>query len=84
MCPYIEKRSDCLSISGRCYIIHSDRGTQYASEIYQKAIPDYHINQSMNSVGGCCHDNAQCESIWARMKTELLYDCYDTEKMGEN
>ena len=39
------------------------------------------IQQSMNSAGGRCHDNARCESMWARMKTELLYDRYDTEKM---
>ena len=62
-------------------IIHSDRGTQYTSEVYRKAIRDYHIRQSMNSAGGRCHDNARCESMWARMKTELLYDRYDTEPM---
>ena len=27
------------------------------------------------------NDNARCESMWARMKSELLYDRYDTEKM---
>ena len=62
-------------------IIHSDRGTQYTSEAYRKAIKKYGINQSMNSGGGRCHDNARCESMWARMKSELLYDRYDTEKM---
>ena len=36
----------------------------------------------MNSNGGRCHDNARCESMWARMKTELLYDRYNTEKMS--
>ena len=35
----------------------------------------------MNSAGGRCHDNARCESMWARMKEELLYGRYDTEKM---
>ena len=34
----------------------------------------------MNSAGGRCHDNARCESMWARMKTELLYDRYDTKQ----
>ena len=29
--------------------------------------------QSMNSDGGRCHDNARCESMWARMKEELFY-----------
>ena len=38
----------------------------------------------MNSDGGRCHDNARCESMWAHMKTELLYDRYDTEKMTLN
>ena len=32
------------------------------------------ITQSMNSAGGRCHDNARCESIWARMKEELFYN----------
>ena len=27
----------------------------------------------MNSAGGRCHDNARCESMWARMKDELFY-----------
>ena len=62
-------------------IIHSDRGSQYTSQIYRDAICKYGIKQSMNSAGGRCHDNARCESIWARMKSELLYDRYDTEKM---
>ena len=62
-------------------IIHSDRGSQYTSEDYRKAIEKYGIRQSMNSAGGRCHDNARCESMWARMKEELLYGRYDTEKM---
>ena len=62
-------------------IVHSDRGTQYTSETYRKAINKYGITQSINSDGGRCHDNARCESMWARMKSEFLYDRYDTEKM---
>ena len=62
-------------------IVHSDRGTQYTSEIYRKAVTKYGICQSMNSAGGRCHDNARCESMWARMKSELLYNRYDTEQM---
>ena len=63
-------------------IIHSDRGSQYTSQLYQDAIHKYGIQQSMNSAGGRCHDNARCESMWGRMKSELLYDRYDTEKMS--
>lgn len=62
-------------------ILHSDRGTQYTSELYRKAISKYGILQSMNSAGGRCHDNARCESMWARFKEELLYGRYDTTRM---
>lgn len=36
----------------------------------------------MNSTGGRCHDDTQCESMWARMKEELLYASHDTERMA--
>lgn len=62
-------------------VIHSDRGTQYTSFEYRKAIKLYGINQSMNSAGGRCHDNARCESMWARLKEELFYGRYNPEKM---
>ena len=62
-------------------IVYSDRGSQYTSAAYRAAIQKYGIVQSMNSAGGRCHDNARCESMWARMKTELLYDRYDTSQM---
>ena len=62
-------------------VIHSDRGTQYTSQTYRRAIAKYGIIQSMNSAGGRCHDNARCESIWARMKEELLYGRCNTEEM---
>jgi hypothetical protein len=62
-------------------ILHWDRGSQYTSQLYREAIQNYGIRQSMNSAGGRCHDNARCESMWARMKSELLYGRYDTKKM---
>jgi transposase InsO family protein len=61
--------------------IHSDRGSQYTSREYRDALRKYGIVQSMNSAGGRGHDNARCESIWARFKEECLYDRYDTKKM---
>lgn len=54
-------------------ILHSDRGSQYTSEKYRLAIAESGLIQSMNSAGGRCHDNARCESFWARMKEELFY-----------
>jgi len=63
-------------------IVHSDRGSQYTSEEYRKTTSENEINQSMNSAGGRCHDNAKAESLWGRFKEELLYDRYNTEKMS--
>ncbi len=60
-------------------ILHSDRGSQYTSGAYRAAVEKNGIRQSMNSDGGRCHDNARCESMWARMKTELFYDRLDPE-----
>ena len=54
-------------------IIHSDRGSQYTSVKYRAAIAKNGLIQSMNSAGGRCHDNAKCESMWARMKEEMFY-----------
>ena len=58
-------------------IIHSDRGSQYTSAEYRTAIKRFEIIQSMNSAGGRCHDNARCESMWARLKEELFYSRND-------
>ena len=57
------------------------QGSQYTSQFYQDAIRKYDIQQSMNSAGGRWHDNARCESMWGRMKSELLYERYDIEEM---
>lgn len=54
-------------------ILHSDRGSQYTSEKYRNELKAVGFVQSMNSAGGRCHDNARCESMWARMKEELFY-----------
>ena len=62
-------------------IIHSDRGSQYTSSLYRAKLSRYRINQSMNSDGGRCHDNARCEAMWTRMKEELLYGRYNTKQM---
>ena len=61
-------------------IIHSDRGSQYTSAEYREKLQKYGIIQSMNSAGGRCHDNARCESMWARMKEELFYSRNDKPK----
>ena len=57
-------------------VLHSDRGSQYTSELYRCSLNEFNIRQSMNSAGGRCHDNSRCESIRGqvtRMKNELFY-----------
>lgn len=61
--------------------IHSGRGRQYTSRTYRTTTGKYRIIQNMNSADGHCHDNARCESMRARLKSELLYGRYNTEKM---
>ena len=62
-------------------IIHSDRGSQFTSGSFRAAVSRIGLIQSMNSAGGRCHDNAKCESLWARFKEELIYGRYRTEFM---
>lgn len=73
LCARTVKSACELHTGLRGAIIHSDRGKQYTSELYRETLSRYGIVQSMNSAGGRCHDNARCESMWARMKEELLY-----------
>jgi len=61
-------------------ISHSDRGSQYTSQDFRDRLDEFGITQSMNSAAGRCHDNAKCESMWARGKEEIMA-CYDIKKM---
>jgi transposase InsO family protein len=62
-------------------IVHSDRGSQYTSAEFRKTLAELGIVQSMNSAAGRCHDNAKCESMWARGKVEIEI-CYDLKNMS--
>lgn len=53
-------------------IVHSDRGSQYTSDSYQRLITLYGLICSM-SAKGCCYDNAACESFFATLKKEHVY-----------
>jgi transposase InsO family protein len=63
-------------------ILHSDRGSQYTSGEFRECIKGLGVQQSMNSAGGRCHDNAKCESMWARFKEALIYGKLDNAKMS--
>lgn len=53
-------------------IHHSDRGSQYASEDYRRALTEAGITASMSRRGNC-YDNAVIESFWHTVKVELVY-----------
>jgi len=53
-------------------LCHSDRGSQYASLDYQKALSDAGIVCSMSRRGNCW-DNAPTESFFATLKRELVH-----------
>ena len=53
-------------------VFHSDRGTQYNSESYQRMLRENGIRQSM-SRAGCPYDNACSESFFATVKKECIY-----------
>jgi putative transposase len=55
---------------------HSDRGSTYASEDYQRRLDAYGITCSMSRTGDC-YDNAVMEAFFSRLKIELA-DRFDT------
>lgn len=52
-------------------IVHSDRGGQYVGKVYKTLLRNAQAQLS-HSRRSECYDNAQAESLWARLKTELL------------
>jgi len=54
-------------------VAHSDRGSQYASEHYQRRLSEEGIECSMSRRGNCW-DNAAMESFFASLKKELVHD----------
>ena len=53
-------------------VAHSDRGSQYASEHYQRLLARHGISCSMSRRGDCW-DNAPMESFFASLKKELVH-----------
>jgi transposase InsO family protein len=53
-------------------IVHSDRGTQFASAAYRQILADHQLVASMSRKGNC-YDNAFIESFWSSLKHETVY-----------
>ena len=65
-------------------ILHSDRGSQYASATYRKLIGTYRMQQSMSRRANCW-DNAAMESFFKTLKVErvdqLRYETRDQARL---
>lgn len=59
---------------------HSDRGVQYASDLYRDKLEGLGIQQSMSRSGNC-YDNAYAESFFHTLKVELIHrQVFETRK----
>ena len=63
-----------ISRRGIPELVHSDRGSTYATSIYLDLIRKHGIRQSMSRKGNCW-DNAPMESFFHSLKTELVMHC---------
>lgn len=53
-------------------IVHSDRGSQFASGAYRHLLAQHGLLASMSRSGNC-YDNAFIESFWSSLKYEVVY-----------
>lgn len=64
-------------------LLHSDRGSQYASKLYQLLLLKHGILCSMSGKGNCW-DNAVMESFYRTLKVELIYqNTYQTRREAQ-
>jgi len=64
-------------------IMHSDRGSQYASDNHRQLIKDYRMIQSMSRRANCW-DNATMESFFKTLKVERIHLLrYDTRALAK-
>lgn len=53
-------------------IVHSDRGSQFASLLYRQVLAAHGLVASMSRKGNC-YDNAFIEAFWSSLKYEVVY-----------
>ena len=56
----------------RGVIMHTDRGSQYCSNDYQRLLNKHGLVCSMSGKGNC-YDNACAESFFRTLKVELIH-----------
>jgi putative transposase len=65
-------------------VVHSDRGSQYASDLFRSELAKYDCIQSMSRKGNCW-DNAVAESFFGALKTESVYcQVFKTRKQAQS
>jgi putative transposase len=62
-------------------IVHSDRGSQYASEYFRNRLAAHNLVQSMSRRGNC-YDNAPMESFFKSYKSEEAQSIYETHEQA--
>ena len=62
---------------------HSDRGSQYAGDAYQRLLIDQQVQVSMSRTGNC-YDNAPMESFFSTLKCEHVhFQNYQTRQQAQ-
>ncbi|WP_085982725.1 IS3 family transposase [Octadecabacter arcticus] len=66
-----------------CCIHHTDRGSQYCSNAYQKRLKKHGFKASMSGKGNC-YDNSMVETFFKSIKAELIWrNRRDTRRQAE-
>ncbi len=64
------------AVAARCpergLVHHTDRGSQYCAQAYQRLLRQFGMQVSMSRKGNCW-DNAPMESCWGSLKNELIH-----------
>ncbi|MDP9776732.1 transposase InsO family protein [Nakamurella flavida] len=64
--------SNALALRGAVgAVVHSDRGSQFRSHVYVRALRDAQLRGSMGRVGSCA-DNAAMESFFSLLQKNVL------------
>jgi putative transposase len=66
------RRAIALRRPPRGLIHHSDRGSQYCSDDYQRLLREHGFVASMSGRGNC-YDNAMVETVFKTIKAELIW-----------
>ena len=80
----LDKAVNEWSIPRGLSTFHSDRGSQYTSQLLRERLSYHAFDQSMSAKGNC-YDNATCESFFSGLKREFLPECgyFETREEAE-